>query len=126
MSEARAIPAGRRDEQGVAGGVAEVSCVGGGRGNSLAPNLHAGHGCTRTTRDGVWFFRPDETPRRECPLPPRGLRILLMLITCLKNQKAAFARLRYNYWDGPPPRPLEGVEVNTGGVPWRFAPSVSI
>jgi hypothetical protein len=31
-----------------------------------------------------------------------------------------------NYWDGPPPKPVEGVEVNRGGVPWRFAPSVSI
>jgi hypothetical protein len=30
------------------------------------------------------------------------------------------------YWHGPPPKPLEGVEVNTGGVPWRFAPSASI
>jgi hypothetical protein len=26
-----------------------------------------------------------------------------------------------NYWHGAPPKPLEGVEVNTGGVPWRFA-----
>ena len=30
------------------------------------------------------------------------------------------------YWDGPPPKPLEGVEVITGGVPWRFAQLVSI
>ncbi len=30
------------------------------------------------------------------------------------------------YWHGPPPKPLEGVEVNTGGVPWRFAQSASI
>jgi hypothetical protein len=33
---------------------------------------------------------------------------------------------RRNYWHGPPPKPLEGVEVSTGGVPWRFTPSVSI
>jgi hypothetical protein len=26
------------------------------------------------------------------------------------------------YWHGPPPQPLEGVAVNIGGVPWRFAP----
>ena len=30
------------------------------------------------------------------------------------------------YWDGPPPRPLEGVKVDKGGVPWKFALSVSI
>ena len=35
-------------------------------------------------------------------------------------------RLTRNYWYGPPPKPLEGVEVSTGGVPWRFAPLVSI
>jgi hypothetical protein len=31
-----------------------------------------------------------------------------------------------NYWHGPPPKPVEGVVVNTGGVPWRFGRLVSI
>ena len=31
-----------------------------------------------------------------------------------------------NYWHGPPPKPPEGVVVNTGGVPWRFGRLVSI
>jgi hypothetical protein len=30
------------------------------------------------------------------------------------------------YWHGPPPQPLEGIEVNRGGVPWISAQSVSI
>jgi Transposase zinc-binding domain len=45
---------------------------------------------------------------------------------CLEAQRQDLLNTNYYYWDGPPPKPLGGVDVNTGGVPWRFAPSVSI